>query len=1026
MADDYAEKLNKVSVEQLDKWYKDGYITAGEHKQWLRDKAKITREKLVKENDYFTAIAKTTLANVNDGWENIVKGFEKHQQAGETSTGITDRMGKEFTANLQMFWGSLVVLTSVIDAFGDINGQRAESWALSHGAHPGVAWFIGLGTNVGSSALLPTRMAASAFVKSGVAQTIAKSKLVNKIFQTDITHDAKIMGAVVEALQREGIEDAATKVAQLTGKTVSEIAEAGLPKAIERVSFLDDAKRIANEVSLEDARKELPALMKKFGVSWPDLKQVHNLWEGTGKQALSAQRFYGYLKAIESKSDELSQAARHAIAPDATEFEQIQFAKLVTELFTGRSDKLTYSKEFMNLLLHWDPANVAKGDITAAMRTFAEDLAKLKPNQVAKLAQRSQDNYLNFGVPPPVLYEYFRNMLLFGTAPAAFVSNMFGALDLLASRAMGHPREAAAMAKGFALAVGEATRAAKMTYQIGSSGPSGRAGQGIRWFGQDALVALDAAFKAIVARGSLWADGYALGLRGGALRNFVANPTGDAMRVATERAYRATYQNDMGEFIKRFGKVAQSGPGNLYFTFLKGPLNIVKHSWDRTPGLQFFSGRLWHDILAGGTLAEDAIGRLTLSWMQAFMVWEMAKSGVITGSGPADPAQRKSWAATNERYSGKTPWGWVPYNRLDPVTMPIAFVADLAQMSDQLDEEDFSQLAMAAVFAFMRNVADKTAWSTLSNLVDVVQGFQRGNREGLTKRDIMIGGAPIVSTLSGGPLATRIKEAVDPVQRDARNLQDMIKSHIPGLSEDVPPLRDGYMDPIIPPSTIGNSWFGYFHPLVPKINPFETDPVKLEGTRLGVKLPDFPDKIGEDPGDSFDPSGPELPGYNKAGVLLTAKQRDRWQQITRNIIRNPETGIQAMLDMPEYKALPDAAKRVEFTRFMSKAKATAQKELLAEDTELGRKYFESKASAGLPKVPMEFRPEAEAAVQDIRSIYDDLNEQEKEALSRWGDLGPDQPYVKPPVFIKGFELVPERKYEPQTPEEGKKVVPQVR
>jgi hypothetical protein len=1023
MADDRTEKLKKVSVDTIEKWYKDGHITAGERRQWLRDKAKIVLDDLVKDGPYATAVFQKAIANVSDGWENIVEGFKKQRPEGVE--GEIAKLNTQLEGQLQMFWGGLQTLTGALDAFGDVNGARAEQWALHQGAHPGVAYLLGFGINIGSSALVPVNLAAK-----GVTTAVKASGVAEKV-AGNMTKDARIVGALVEAFKREGIDQAEFAVARLTNNTVGEVSAAkntlveALMKSAERnlmresgefksaTSFLQDAKIFAEQITKQQARAELPKLMRKFGVSWPDLKDIGRLMPG---KSLGAQQFYGYLKALERKSGELSKAAAHAIAPDATDFERMQFARLATQLFTGQTDKMSYTKEFTNLLMHWDPASVARGDLNQAMRTFAEDLSKIKPGQVAKLAQRSQDNYLNFGVPPAVIYEMYRNFLLFATAPVAFSGNVLGASNLVMSRLFGgHPREAAMMMKGMALATSEGLKAIGMTYRLGSTGPSGSAGQGIRWVGQDALVALDAFFKTVVVRGSLWADGYALGHRGATLRNWVSNPPGDAIANAMERAYRATYQNDMGWFLKGFSdlvKMGETGPGNLYFAFLKGPTNMVKHGWDNFPGLQMISGRLWHDVLAGGTLAEEAMGRITMSWMMGMMVWEMAKEGMVTGSGPADPALRKAWLAVNEPYSFKTPAGWVPYGRLDPIAMPIGLVADLAQMADQLDEEDFSQTAMAAIFAFARNVANKTAWMTMSNILDVAQGLQRGNREGITRQDIRTIAGPAITTAAGGPLVSRFKESRDPVQRDARNFTDMIKSRVPGFSETVPPLRDGYGDPVIPPSTVGNSWFGYFHPLVPKMNPLETDKVKLEGARLQAKLPDYPDVIGETPDDSFDPSGPELPGYDKPGVKLTPQQRDRWQQLARNIIRNPETGLQAKMDTQEYQDATDAEKRVQFSAFVSEAKKTAKGRLLLEDVELGKKYYESKSQTKLPRIPDEYKPEIRDAYRDVIDIYDELSEEQKEALDRWGYLEPDKPYEKPAVTIGETEVVPKREYKP--------------
>jgi len=808
------------------------------------------------------------------------------------------------------------------------------------------------------------------------------------------------------------------KIMARTAEPDSTLTVKTIDRSRPELSFVDTAKQFAKDISLEDAKLGLPDLMKKFGISYPDLKTIKAMWTGSGKQAMNAQEFYGYLKAMELRSEELAQLAKRAIAEGATSADQHAFARAVTELFTGPKEKLQYSKEFTELLLHWDPKNVASGNLEAAMRTFATDIAQLSPKQIGKLSFNNQDGFVRFGQITPRTRELFVNILLPMSVIPSFVSNSIGAATLILERVVsGHPMEAAHMMKSMAWATADATRAFGMAFATsGARGAiPGIVGRAVR-VPSDSLIAMDAAFKVIVTRASLYGD--ALRASQGAanpgrfIRNFMDNPPGQAVEDATERAYRATYQNDLGQFMSNFRNIAQSGPGTFYFTFIKSPINLVKFDWDRTPGLQALSGRLWHDLKSGGTLADDAMARLTMSQLQAMMVWEFAKEGFITGGGPVDPALRKAWLAVHQPYSIKTSTGWVPYLGAAPATMPIALVADIAQIADQLDSNSLEQLSMAAAFSFMRNVANRTSWRTMSELVDVAQGRMEGER--WTRRNTVALAGPALAFLTGGSIVSSTEAITDPVMRDARTLYEQYAKRVPGYSENVSPLRDGYGDPIIPPTAIGTPWFGYMHPLVPKLRPHETDPVKLEGARVQATLPSFPDFVGMPPRDDLDISNP-LPGSTNVGVGITSAQRDRWQQLYRNVIRHPDEGLAALINSEEYKSWPLARQRAEFNAAVADAKALARENLLIEDVELGKAVLTNDMNNVLPLEEPADRPEVVQDYTEARDLLTDMNEEEKDNITKFGFLEPDQPKTQSAVEILGVEILGERKYEPKTP-----------
>ena len=1034
---DRASMLRAISTDSIEKLYREGDITALDKNRLLREKARVELDELVEGKGYINAVLQKTIDNVKEGWENIVDSAT-HEQMPERPDvtpmqAATKNTGRELWYAGQAAWGQIQILTSVFNAIGEVTGHVAEKTALRHGASPGLAWLIGTAVDLGSGALIPTGAVSKSVVKTGQAAVSVTKKFAAA---SNPNAEARFMAFLTEALQRDGIKEAPYIVGRAAGKTASEVTEVG--KAVKAAgevapegyrgatSFLKDMQEFASGISKEQARKELPGLMKKFGVNFNDLKSIAQLRGGKGR-AYTAEQFYGYLKALEKSGDELSKAARLAIAPDATDFERMQFAKMVSELFTGPSEKPKYSKAFTDLIMHWDPVNVANGDLNAAMRTFATDMAQLTPAQTARITWQGQQGFIKFGEVGRGLREVFANIMLPLAWAPSLLSNTMGAGNMIAERlASGHAIEAAYMTKGMMLAIGDGLKAAGAAYRISNSRSfiQGIAGKVVN-NPSDNLVAMDNFFKIVMLRGSLYADGLraAAGVPNKAafVRNFVQNPTKEAFEAAIERAYRGTYQNDLGRWMSQFRPIAQSGPGFFWFTFVKSPINLVKYSWDRTPGLQMFSSRLWQDILAGGTLADDAMARMTLSWMQGMFVWELAKEGFITGGPPADPQLRKAWLATHVPYSIGVPGGKrVPYNYLDPATMPIAMVADMAQFADQLEPDELGKLGMAAQFAFMRNIADRTMWRGFSDLVDVIQG--RAEARGVSKKDVDTVANPLVGLGTGGTLLSRTRQVEDPVQRDARDLLDSVRSRVPGWSEKVPPLRDGYGDVIIPPQTLGPSWFGYFSPLIPKIKPAEDSRIKLEGDRLQAKLPAFPDFIGRAPRDDFSLTN-ALP-EDGVGVAISPQERDRWKQIYRNIIMGAKDeqyiednpGIErGLLDTEEYQTAPRALKRKLFENFMSNAKSAARDALLLEKPELHKKVLNANMGQVLPLLNEEERPAAQAEYQEAIGLLESMSGDERDNLAKWGILEPDQPKTQEPVSILGVEVLGERTYQPATP-----------
>jgi hypothetical protein len=426
---------------------------------------------------------------------------------------------------------------------------------------------------------------------------------------------------------------------------------------------------------------------------------------------------------------------------------------------------------------------------------------------------------------------------------------------------------------------------------------------------------------------------------------------------------------------------------------MKTPIRLAQYAWNRTPGLQLVSKSLYNDIAAGGVAADKAIGRLTLSNLAGMYFYELAQEGFITGSGPVDPALRRSWLATHNPYSLRTKDGLVPISNFEPANTFPGLVADYAQIINQLDEPEAEQVAMAVMFAGVRNFADKTYWKTFGDVTDLVAAVRFGEEPGHKFAQTARG--PLTTITTGGPLMAATARAIDPVMRDARAFVDERMARLPGYSKTVPAVRDGYGDPVLSQQawTIGGPWVGIVSPFA--LKPHETDRVKLEGARLQAKLPSFPFQIGGRVTDDFDLRAPQ-PG-DRLGVALSPQQRDRWQDLYRRIVRHPELGIESqVLNRTEYQGLTLAGQRETFTSYLYDAKSMALDALLVEDKELGKRSLEQEAANIAPLLQ---RQEQEALSQQTKesiNLYDTLAPEMRDNLLRWGVLEPQTEEGTPP------------------------------
>ena len=338
------------------------------------------------------------------------------------------------------------------------------------------------------------------------------------------------------------------------------------------------------------------------------------------------------------------------------------------------------------------------------------------------------------------------------------------------------------------------------------SGIPGRAadflGEFVRIPGR-ALTAGDELFKAMGYRMELNAQAfrqaYQEGLRGDELavrmQNIVNNPPENIKLESIDAARYRTFTKPLGEAGQAVQKAANRIPGaRLILPFIRTPTNIIKYVGERTV-LAPMSKVVRGEIAAGGARRDLALAKIATGSMIMGAAADFTLSDQITGGGPKNPDMRKAKMATGwQPYSIKVGDTYYSYNRLDPVGATIGIAADIAEIMGQTDDADTLDLATSSVIAVAQNVTSKTYLSGLAEFFDVMSSTsadpEANNARAIRWIERMAG-----SLVPAG--VAQVERTLNPELTATQGIIEKIQSRIPGYSDDLPPRRNIFGEPIV-------------------------------------------------------------------------------------------------------------------------------------------------------------------------------------------------------------------------------------
>lgn len=236
----------------------------------------------------------------------------------------------------------------------------------------------------------------------------------------------------------------------------------------------------------------------------------------------------------------------------------------------------------------------------------------------------------------------------------------------------------------------------------------------------------------------------------------------------------------------------------LILPFIKTPVNVLRHSWKMTPGLNLLQGE-YRKMLMGDLGKEaqaHAAGQMSLGATFMAIAASLALEDKMTGGGPSDPK-----LLANLRATGWQPYSlviendegtktYMPLGRIDPIGLAMGMVTDLVDMARSDPEgrtKSYQESGMGSLLiALASNFSDKTF---LLNLNFALRALSDPETHGAKFVGQMVGNTLPLSSLMRGLNP-------DPYLREARGFIDSIKKNLPAFSETLPPRRDVYGEPI--------------------------------------------------------------------------------------------------------------------------------------------------------------------------------------------------------------------------------------
>jgi hypothetical protein len=333
------------------------------------------------------------------------------------------------------------------------------------------------------------------------------------------------------------------------------------------------------------------------------------------------------------------------------------------------------------------------------------------------------------------------------------------------------------------------------------------------------------------------------------------------------------------------------------------------------------------------TVRADAAGRALFGTAVLGMAWSMAASGNLTGRGPKNPDESKTWRnAGFQPYSFKSPVTneWISFNRVDPFSSMLGFIADSTMAVQYLHaDRDGLQLGeeiwASAFYAITNQLTQKSYLQGIKSFVEIF-GDESGHKGAEWAKRY---GASLVPYQGMRRTVTDLSDEYVRNPNDGEMLDGLI-NHVwastPGLSEELPPMRDAFGLPVKKADKLGPDLFS---PI--SVKERSTNALDRELISLGEAL--------------------KPPSYTVEGLDLRniktgrgANAYDRYQELAGQVVINNKTvrqAAEALIQTERYQRmtpigtdLVDSPRIYAMRAVLAKYRARAWQMLVNESPEL--------------------------------------------------------------------------------------------
>lgn len=228
-------------------------------------------------------------------------------------------------------------------------------------------------------------------------------------------------------------------------------------------------------------------------------------------------------------------------------------------------------------------------------------------------------------------------------------------------------------------------------------------------------------------------DGYSRGLEGDDLTRHIDDVFDDPdhyglLKPAEDYARMVTFTDrDVGGLagsIMDSARLITEQHPYLQFVvpFIKTPVNLVRYALDTT-GIPV-TKRMRGQLLAGGAQRDIAMAKMGIGAGITVGAYQLYEAGILTGSGPDDPATRSLWEKAGWKKSAiKLGDEWYSYDRTDPFGTVLGAMADYFDRARySATEDEFRKYVMSAVFTVSDHTFDATYMRGVNEFFQVMSG----------------------------------------------------------------------------------------------------------------------------------------------------------------------------------------------------------------------------------------------------------------------------------------------------------------